>query len=131
MSEKNPNQKRHKKKAPQLTEEQKQVVLAAAAKVAEDQKKEQERLNAYGANVKTMSHRQLVGELHRTIRREHAGKPPQPIAGLTIAFATVLHNVLVNTRTSRVFEADEDGKPTRVARLDQINQLGRLYAYPR
>jgi hypothetical protein len=93
-------QNRHKK-APvkQLTaEEQAAYIAAQAARVAE-LKAEQERLHLYGATLPKLSFRQLRGELVRTIKREHSGKPPEPQAGLTIAFASVLLTVLENTKT--------------------------------
>lgn len=99
MSDKKQN--RHQKpKAPALTPEQ---------------QAERERIELYGKNVQTMSHRQLRRELYKSVRREYAGKPPQPQAGLTIALGTVLLSVLDNTRTTPV---TDDG---RRLRKDQIN----------
>jgi len=109
-------QKKHKKVSlPPLTPEQQAAVLAQIEKTRADAKAERERIELYGKNVEKMSHRQLRGELTRTIKREHAGRPPAPQAGLTIAFATIFLAVLDNTRTSPV---TEDG---RHLRKDQIN----------
>lgn len=122
------------KKAPaeQLTPEQQAALLVAQQKADAEAKAEQERVFAYGSAVKKMSHRQLVGEFKRLIRREHAGRPPVPQPGLNLAYGVVFLTVLENTKTpTRVFETDADGKPTRVGRLDQMNQLGRLAHYLR
>jgi hypothetical protein len=127
------HQNRHvKPKKAELTPEQQAEVNAAFAKAEADAKAEAERIHLYGASVQKMSHRNLVSELKGVIRREYAGRPPEPQAGLTIAFGTVLLTVLENTKTpSAVFETNEDGTPKRVGRLDQINQLGHLSHYLR
>jgi|SRR5882724_4934405 len=119
------------KKAPALTPEEQLKVLAAQQKAAEEANAERQRIELYGRSVEKMSHRQLRGEFVRLIRREHAGKPPEPQPGLNIALASVFLTVLDNTKTSRVFETDKKGNPTRVARPDQINPFGMLHAYPR
>lgn len=108
------------KKAPALTPEQQAEVLAAKQMAQEEAVKERERVELYGKSVEKMSHRQLSAELRKTIRREHTGRPPQPQAGLTILYASILSTILDSTRTSM-------DKP----RPDQINPNGRLYAYPR
>ena len=113
MSEQ-PNRQK-KVKLPSLTPEQQAAVLAAREKALADAKAERERVELYGKNVEKMSHKQLRGELRRTIKREHAGRPPAPQAGLTIAFASIFLAVLDNTRTSPV---TEDG---RRLRKDQLN----------
>lgn len=119
---KNPKGKHQfKKLAPVLTPEEKAAIIAAQAKAAEEAKAERERVELYGKSLGKMSHRQLRGELRRTIRREHAGKPPEPQAGLTIAWAAVLLAVLDNTHT--VVE--------KRTRPDQINPFGKLASYPR
>lgn len=126
--------KKHSKPKPkkiELTPEQQVAAAAARALQVAAEAVERERVELYGKNVKVMSHRQLRRELAKTIKREYSGRPPEPQAGLNILFGTVLLAVLDRTITSPVFEADKDGKPTRVARLDQINQLGRLHPYPR
>lgn len=126
MSDKPKNPKQHSKSplqkmAPTLTlEEQAKVlaeVLAAKAKAIE----ERQRVELYGKNVEKMSHRQLRGELRRLIRREHAGKPPEPQAGLNIALASVFLTVLNNTKTV----------VDKHTRRDQINPQGKLESYPR
>lgn len=113
-----------------LTAEQKAQIEVARQQAEKEANEEAARLQLYGKSVENMSHRQLRSELVKTIKREHTGRPPEPIPGLTIAFAAVLLTVLDNTKTSPVFETDKNGKPTRVARLDQINTLGRLHPYP-
>lgn len=123
MSDKKPF-KKNVKKAPAavvLTAEQQAELRAALEKAAAERKAEQERLELYGKAVPKMSHRQLRGELVRTIKREHAGKPPQPQAGLTIAIASILLTVLDNTKTV----VDKRTRP------DQINPFGVLASYPR
>ncbi|VVB50922.1 Uncharacterised protein [uncultured archaeon] len=124
------HQKPHKSTSSVPTAEEKAAALAATEKQAAELKAEQERVALYGEAVKHMSHRQLCAELQKTLNRERVkvGKGIyDPIPGLTGLYATVLLNVLNNTKTpTRVFEADSDGKPTRVGRLDQINQLGAL-----
>lgn len=127
---KNPRTRHPQKLAPKVTPEEQAKILAAQEQAEKERNEEAERVRLYGYAVEKMSHRQLRSELVKTIKREHAGRPPEPIPGLTIAFAAVLLTVLDNTRTSPVFETDKNGKPTRVARLDQINQLGRLHPYP-
>jgi hypothetical protein len=124
------NKKQAKKKAPQLTPEEQAKVLAAQQAAAKEAENERERVELYGKSVEKMSHRQLRSELVKTIKREYAGKPPEPQAGMTIAFASILLTVFDNTKTSTVFETDRKGKPTRVARPDQINPHGKLEAYP-
>lgn len=122
-----------KSKAPvpvKITPEEAAKIIAARQKANEEAEAERQRVQLYGKSVEKMSHRQLRSEFVKTIRREHAGRPPVAIPGLTIAIASIMLTVLDNTKTSPVFETDKDGKPTRVARLDQINQLGRLHAYP-
>lgn len=119
------------KKAPTLTPEEQAKVLAAQQKAVEEAKAEQQRIELYGKNVEKMSHRQLRGELRRLIRREYAGKPPEPQAGLNIALASVFLTVLDNTKTVPVFDFHKDGTPKRIARRDQINPFGVLHAYPR
>lgn len=115
-------QRRHQiqKKAPALTPEQLAAVLVEFQKKVAEAKAERERVELYGKSTKHMSHRQLRGELHRAIRREHTGKPPEPQAGLTILLSTILLTVLDNTETGE----------TRLRR-DQINPFGKLAAYPR
>jgi hypothetical protein len=104
MSDKKPHQQhRHKKPqkmAPVITPEEQAKILAAREKAAAEAKAEAERIELFGKSVEKMSHKQLRAALHKTIKREHAGRPPQPQAGLTIAFATVLLAVLDNTRTA-------------------------------
>jgi hypothetical protein len=73
-----------------LTPEQK-----AAAEA--DAKARQLQLEAYDRSLTKMTHRQLRGELRRAVKSEYAGKPPEPQAGLKIAFATILSAVLDNT----------------------------------
>ena len=112
----NPRHKRHKKYiAPVPTPEQLAAAKAAQDKIDADYKAEQERLRLYSASVEKMSHRQLSAELRKTVKREYAGKPSEPQAGLTIAFATILGAVLSNTRSTPV---TDDG---RRLRRDQIN----------
>lgn len=104
---------RHKKPSTQqLTPEAQAAALALAAKTLEEQKAEAERVHLYGASLEKMSHRQIRGELRRAIKREHAGKPPEPQPGLNILFATVLLTVLENTQTKE-------------------NPFAKLAAYPR
>ena len=70
-------QKKHKKVSlPPLTPEQQAAVLAQIEKTRADAKAERERIELYGKNVEKMSHKQFRGELVRTIKREHAGRPP-------------------------------------------------------
>jgi len=122
LQNKNPKlpQKRHpQKKAAPLTPEEQAKVLAAQQKAAEEAKAERERVELFGKAVQKMSHRQLRGELRRSIRREYAGKPPEPQAGLTICLGTIFLAVLDNTKTAH-----------NGLRSDQINPNGRLHAYP-
>jgi hypothetical protein len=121
MSDKKPFKKPAKLQAPPQTAEERAAALVAREKAVAEAKAERERVELYGKALPKMSHRQLRGELRRTIRREHAGKPPQPQAGLTIAWATVLAAVLDNTKTV----VDKHTRP------DQINPWGKLAAYPR
>jgi hypothetical protein len=107
------------KKAPALTPEEQAKFLAARQKAAEEREAERQRVELYGKTVGVMSHRQLRGELRRAIRREHAGKPPQPQAGLTICLSTILLTILDNTKTAE-----------KKLRPDQINISGRLTSYP-
>jgi hypothetical protein len=108
-----------KPKAPKpiLTPEEKQARAEAAALEAK-------RLATYGGFLQSASHRQLQGELKRTIRAEHFKEPGKksktPIPGLTILFATILSTVLDNTKT----------QPINGQRKDQINPKGKLHAYP-
>ena len=127
---KNPRTRQPQKASAPLTAEEQAKIIAAREQAEKEANEEAARLQLYGKSVEKMSHRQLRSELVKTIKREHAGRPPEPIPGLTVAFASVLLLVLDNTRTSPIFDTDKNGKPTRVARLDQINQLGRLHPYP-
>jgi hypothetical protein len=104
--------KRLKAKAPALTPEQIAEAKIAREKVVAEEKAERERVELYGASLPKMSDRQLRGELRRTIKREYAGKPPEPQAGLTILYSTVLLTVLENTQTKE-------------------NPFAKLGAYPR
>lgn len=111
------NQKRHQKphkkaSAQQLTPEQQAAASAAFEKNVADTKAEAERVHLYGAAVEKMSYRQLRGELRRAIKREYAGKPPEPQPGLNILLSTVLLTVLENTQTKE-------------------NPFAKLAAYPR
>jgi hypothetical protein len=106
------NHKKHQKLAPALTLEQQALVLVAWKKAQEEAKAERERIELFGKSLFKLSHRQLQGELRRAVKREYAGKPPQPQAGLSIALASILSLVLENTST-----------PT--------NPFGKLQAYPR
>jgi len=114
------NQKRHKK-APiaVLTPEQLEANKAAREQALAEAKAEQERIELYGKSVQTMSHRQLRSELKKTIKREHvkeAGRRrPVPVAGLTIAFGSILLAVLDNTKTV----------VDKHTRFDQINPAPR------
>ena len=115
------DKRKPQKKAPVLTPEEQAAVLAEKAKAAEEAKAERERVELYGKSVHKMSHRQLRGELVRTIKREHAGRPPVPQAGLTIGIASIMLAVLDNTKTV----------PDKHTRRDQINPWGKLDSYPR
>lgn len=127
---KHPNnfRKPPKSKPAPLTPEEQAKIVAAREKAAEEQKLEAERIRLFDYNIQGTSHRGLVRILDRTIKRESVKtgvRTYEPIPGLTVAFAVVLKNVLVNTKTpTNVFETDQDGRPTRVARMDQINLLG-------
>lgn len=122
MSDKKPFKKKPvKQQAPPQTVEERAAALAAHEKAQAEAKAERERVELYGKALPKMSHCQLRGELRRTIKREYAGKPPQPQAGLTIAWASVLLAVLDNTKT--VVE--------KHTRPDQINPWGKLASYPR
>lgn len=114
-------QNRFKKQAPALTVEEQATQKAARLKAAEELEKERQRIELYGKSVEKMSHRQLRAELKKAIKREHAGRPPEPQAGLPIAFATIFLNVLDNTVTSPIFETHANGAPKRMARFDQLN----------
>jgi len=104
-----------------MTPEQQAEFLAAKAKADAEAKAERERIELYGKMMPSLSHRQLQGELRRTIKREHSGKPPQPQAGLTILYASVLSTILDNTKTV----------PWKGMRRDQVNPFGVLESYPR
>jgi hypothetical protein len=123
-----------KSKAPvpvKITPEEAAKLAAAREQAEKEQNEERERIQLYGKSVEKMSHRQLRSELVKTIKREHAGRPPEPIPGLTIAIASIMLTVLDNTKTSIVTRTDKaTGKVTLVTRLDQINTLGRLHPYP-
>jgi hypothetical protein len=122
MSDKPQHKNRHpQKKAPVLTPEEQAKVLAARAKALEEEKAERQRIELYGKSVEKMSHRQLRGELTRLIKREYAGKPPEPQAGLNICLGTVFLAVLDNTKTVR----------DKYTRPDQINPSGKLMWAPR
>lgn len=113
-----PSQKRFQKAVPVSPEEQAKI-LAAQQKAAEEAAKERERVELYGKAVEKMSHRQLRSELVKSIKREYAGRPPEPQAGLTIALSTIFLAVLDNTKTGE-----------RNLRPDQINPRGKQSAYP-
>lgn len=100
------------KKAPALTPEEQVAVLAEVKKKQEEAKAERERVELYAKSLPDLSHRQLVGEFKRLIRREYTGKPPAPQAGLTIALGSILLTVLENTQTKE-------------------NSFAKLAAYPR
>lgn len=122
------NRKPAKSKPAPLTPEEQAKVIAARETAAAEQKAERERVELFGKSVQGMSHRSLVKTLDRLIKRERVKtgvKAYENLPGLTVAFGVVLKNVLVNTQTpTNVFEADQDGRPTRVARMDQMNLLG-------
>lgn len=122
--------KPNKKAAPALTLEQQAQVLADIKKHQEEAEAERQRVELYGKSIETMSHRQLSSELRKTVKREHAGRPLEPIAGLTIAWASVLNTVLSSTKTVPVFEQDKKGRIIRAARPDQINPNWQLRTYP-
>jgi hypothetical protein len=103
-SKRNPNQKRHQRapKPVALTPEQQAELKAAQEKAAVEAKAAAERLQNWEKSVEKMSYRQLRAEVTRVIRKERVkvGKDTyEPIAGLTIAFATVFDNVLANTQS--------------------------------
>jgi hypothetical protein len=100
------------KKAPALTPEEQAAYLVEVKKRQEDAKAERERVELYAKSLPNLSHRQLVGEFKRLIRREYTGKPPAPQAGLTIALGAILLTVLENTQTKE-------------------NPFAKLAAYPR
>lgn len=104
--------KPQKKKALVLTPEEQAQILATQKLAAEEREKERQRIELYGKSLPKLSYRQLRGELKRLIRREHAGKPPEPQAGLTIALGVILSEVLSNTQTPE-------------------NPFAKLAAYPR
>jgi hypothetical protein len=116
MSEKGKHQHTAKrppqKKALALTPEEQAEIRAASEKRVAEAKAERERVELFGKAVVKMSDRQLRGELSRAVKREYAGKPPQPQAGLTILYSTVLLTVLENTKTPQ-------------------NPWAKLEAYPR
>jgi len=115
------------KPAPKNTRAPKQrqpKVVLTPEQIAERElarKEENLRLEQYEASVGKMSHRQLRGELRRTIRGESTkeGNKRVPVPGLTITFATILAAVLDNSKTLE----------TKL-RADQKNPSGRLHAYP-
>lgn len=115
------NKKHHLKSAPPLTLEEQAKVLAEVKERQAASKAERERVELYGRSTEKMSHRQLRGELSRTIKREYSGKPPEPQAGLNILLGTVLLSVLDNTKT--VVE--------KYTRPNQINPIGKLGWSPR
>jgi hypothetical protein len=112
MSDKKPNQKRQKTTVPSQTPEQIAAAKAVREQLEAEAKAEQERVELYGKNVRTMSHRQLRSELKKAVKREHAKEAgrrrPVPVAGLTIAFSTILLAVLDNTRTAADPKLRED-----------------------
>jgi hypothetical protein len=83
-----------------LTAEQIAANKAALELRNAELKAERDRVEQYGKDVQKMSHSQLRAELKKTIRKEHAGRPPEPQAGLTIALASIFLTVLDNTRTA-------------------------------
>lgn len=115
------------KPAPLTPEEQAKVIAAREAAVAE-QKAEQERMQIFNANVEGMSHRALVKAIDRIIKSERVKTGPKSYtynSGPVPIIGPVILAVLKNTKTpTNVFETDRDGRPTRVARLDQMNLLG-------
>lgn len=119
-SKHNPKRPPQKKAAP-LTPEEQAAALAAREKAAAEEKAERQRIELYGKSVETMSHRQLRGELRRLIKREYAGKPPEPQAGLNILLGSIFLTLLDNTKTVR----------DKHTRSDQINPFGVLESYPR
>lgn len=110
---KNPRTRQHPKPAPVASPEEMAAALVAKAKAEAEAKAERERLELYFKMLPKLSHNQLRGELRRTVRRESVkeGNKRIPVAGLTIAFATVLSAVLDNTKT-------------------KDNPKGRLNSYP-
>lgn len=120
----NPKKKDEPKK--KLTDAELLVIRKAKQ---EEREKDRVIADALGERLPAMSHRQLRNELKRVERGERRGKDWNP--SLRISFVTALLAVFDNTQTSKVFETDHKGNPTRVARPDQINPKGRLFAYPR
>lgn len=101
---KSPNQKRHRKAVVQqvLSPEEAAKLKAAIEKAELERKAEAERLANWGKSVETMDQRQLHGEVKRLLRQERTkvGKGVyEPIAGLTVAFATIFDTVLTTTKT--------------------------------
>lgn len=131
----NQKSKPAKSKPAPLTPEEQAKVIAAREAAAVEAKNEAERLNLYGANIQGMSHRALVSTITKMVKRESVKtgvKTYEGIPGLTSAWGIVLLSTLVNVKTpSNVFESDADGRPTRVARMDQMNELGALAHYIR
>ena len=110
MSDKKQN--RHQKKAPALTPEEQAKILADREKAAAEAKAEEQHILLYGKTVEKMQFRQLRAELKKTVKREYAGRPPAPQAGINILLGTVLLAVLENTQTKE-------------------NPFAKLGAYPR
>jgi len=121
MSKPNRHQKPHKAVPVPMTPEEQAAALKAKEEAAAAAKAERERVELFGKSIKGMSHQQLQRTLDRTVRREHVkeGHKRLPVAGLTIAWATVLSAVLRNTRTAE-----------KSLRPDQVNPKGRLHTYP-
>lgn len=119
------NPKQYSKRPPQrkapVTPEEQAAALAAREKAAAEEKAERQRVELYGKSVVKMSHRQLRGELRRLVKREYAGKPPEPQAGLNILLGSVFLTVLENTKTVT----------DKCTRPDQINPFYVLESYPR
>lgn len=110
--------KHQQKKAPILTPEEKAKFVAEQVKAAAEAKAERERIELFGKAVEKMSHRQLRGELRRSIRREYAGKPPEPQAGLTIALGTIFLAVLDNTKTAETNLRRDQINPTAIRTMN-------------
>lgn len=101
-------------------------------------------LALYEKKVEGMSHRQLVAELKKKANRGYegkgfsmngvdfselnTGKKIRNRASLDNAFASVLQMILENTRTAPVFEFNQKGNPSRIARPDQIGD-GKMLHY--
>ena len=111
MSDKKQYKGKPKAAAP-LTVEEQQAAAAAKAKAQAEAKAERERVELFARALPKLSHGQLVKELKKVVKREYAGKPPQPQAGLTIALGTILLTVLENTNSPE-------------------NPFAKLSAYPR